>query len=73
MRLAETAIRAIPTDRFVVIIDEFDEIHQELYLQCNLAETFFANLRALATTRNVCVILVGGENMPFIMEGKEIN
>ncbi|MBC7104135.1 MAG: hypothetical protein H5U13_13225 [Parvibaculum sp.] len=56
-------------------IDEFDEIHQELFLYGNLAETFFANLRALSTCENVCLILVGGENMPFVMErqGAKLN
>jgi hypothetical protein len=29
---------------------------------------FFANLRALSRCRNVCVVLIGGENMPFIMD-----
>ena len=60
---------------FIVIIDEFDELHQELYLYGNLAETFFANLRALTTTDNIGLVLVGGENMPFIMErqGEKLN
>jgi AAA+ ATPase superfamily predicted ATPase len=61
--------------KYVLIIDEFDEIHPELYLQGNLAETFFANLRALAASENLCLVLIGGENMPFIMErqGQKLN
>jgi hypothetical protein len=61
--------------KYVLIIDEFDEIHPELYLQGNLAETFFANLRALAASENLCIVLIGGENMPFIMErqGQKLN
>ena len=57
------------------MIDEFDEIHQELYLFGNLAETFFANLRALSRCKNVCFVLVGGENMPYVMErqGQKLN
>jgi hypothetical protein len=39
-----------PSKKYVLILDEFDEIHPELYLQGNLAETFFANLRALAAS-----------------------
>jgi len=44
-------------------------------LHGNLAETFFNNLRALTTTGNIAIILVGGENMPFIMErqGEKLN
>jgi hypothetical protein len=68
IKLSETALRAAPERRFVIILDEFDEIHQELFLQGNLAETFFGNLRALSRRSNVCIVLVGGENVPFIMD-----
>jgi AAA+ ATPase superfamily predicted ATPase len=69
------ARKIIPQRKYVIIIDEFDEIHPEMYLQGALAETFFANLRALAALENVCLALVGGENMPFIMErqGQKLN
>lgn len=69
------AARAIPNDRFVILIDEFDEIHPELFLSGNLAETFFANLRALSRCKNVCLVLIGGENMPFVMDrqGQKLN
>lgn len=61
--------------RFVVIVDEFDEMPQELYLQGNLAETFFANIRAITASPNLCLLLVGGENMPYVMErqGQKLN
>jgi hypothetical protein len=75
IRLAAAA-KAVDKDRrFVVIIDEFDEIPQELYLQGNLADTVFGNIRALTTTTNVCLLLVGGENMPFVMDrqGQRLN
>ena len=44
-------------------------------MQGNLAETFFANLRALSRCKNISIVLVGGENMPFIMErqGQKLN
>ena len=73
--LAERAREINPKRKYVVIIDEFDEIHPELYLHGNLAETFFGNLRALATSENICLVFVGGENMPFIMErqGQKLN
>jgi AAA+ ATPase superfamily predicted ATPase len=64
-----------PQDQFIIVIDEFDEIHQELFLHGNLAETFFANLRALSRCNNICIVLIGGENMPFIMDrqGQKLN
>lgn len=75
IRLADLARKIVPKKKFVFILDEFDEIHQELYLHGNLAETFFANIRALAGIKNITLILVGGENMPFIMDrqGQKLN
>jgi hypothetical protein len=75
VRLSNAALKTNPTEKFLIIIDEFDEIHQELYLQGNLAETFFANLRAISRCRNICLALVGGENMPYVMErqGQKLN
>lgn len=75
IRIASLALRIHPERRFVVILDEFDEIPPELFLYGNLAETFFGNLRALSRCKNVCIVLVGGENMPFIMErqGQKLN
>lgn len=73
--LAEVAEKVCPGVKYVVIIDEFDEIHPELYQKGNLAETFFANIRAITTCENICIVLIGGENMPFIMDrqGQKLN
>jgi len=73
--VSELAARVSPEKRFLMIVDEFDEIPQELFLQGNLAETFFANLRSISRRNNICLILVGGENMPFIMDrqGQKLN
>ncbi len=75
IELAEAVQKIAPDRTFGLILDEFDEIHPELYMQGNLAETFFANLRALSRRKNICVVLVGGENMPFVMErqGQKLN
>ncbi|MEX2628748.1 MAG: ATP-binding protein [Tistlia sp.] len=75
VQVAEAARKLSPDKKLVIVLDEFDEIHQELYMRGNLAETFFANLRALSRCKNVCVVLVGGENMPFIMDrqGQKLN
>lgn len=75
IKLLEVVLQTAPERKFVIILDEFDEIHQELFLQGNLAETFFGNLRALSRCKNICIVLVGGENMPFIMDrqGQKLN
>ena len=73
--LAEAALAVCPERKFVIIVDEFDEIHSELYVSGPLAETLFGNIRALTNYSNICLILVGGENMPFIMDrqGQKLN
>lgn len=72
---AELAQEIRPGLKYVIILDEFDEIHPELYQFGNLAETLFANIRALTTLDNVCTVLVGGENMPYVMDrqGQKLN
>lgn len=64
-----------PNLRFVIVLDEFDEIHPEMYRFGALAEAFFANLRTLASRKNLAFILVGGEKMPFIIgaQGDQLN
>ncbi|TIL91336.1 MAG: hypothetical protein E5Y73_17630 [Mesorhizobium sp.] len=75
MKLSAAARAIDPDQRFVIIVDEFDEMPQDLYLQGNLADTVFGNIEALTTTSNVCLLLVGGENMPFVMDrqGQKLN
>ena len=67
--------RQVPEKRFLIIIDEIDEMATELYLSGDLASTFFGNLRALSRQPNIGLVLVGGENMPFIMDrqGQRLN
>ena len=64
-----------PKKRFIIVLDEFDEIHPEMYRFGSLAETFFANLRTLSARKNIAFILVGGEKMPFIIsaQGDQLN
>jgi hypothetical protein len=75
VKLFQAALALDPSKKFVLIIDEFDELHPELYLQGNLADTFFGNIRALTRCKNVCIALVGGENMPYVMDrqGQRLN
>jgi hypothetical protein len=64
-----------PNDRFILVLDEFDEIHPEMYRFGSLAEAFFSNLRTLSAKKNIAFILVGGEKMPFIIgaQGDQLN
>ena len=73
--LANRASEQVPEKRFLIIVDEIDEMPTELYLSGDLASTFFANLRALSRQQNIGLVLVGGENMPFIMDrqGQRLN
>lgn len=64
-----------PHNKFVIVLDEFDEIPPEMYRHGTLAEAFFSNLRTLSSKNNVAFMLVGGEKMPFIMgaQGDQLN
>lgn len=70
-RLEETS----PNRKFVIILDEFDEINYELYRMGQLADTFFSNLRALSSKKNIGFLLVGSERMNQIMgsQGDQLN
>jgi AAA ATPase domain len=74
-RLFDMLAKYSPDQRFVIILDEFDEIHSELYRMGPLADTFFSNIRSLSTKPNTALLLVGGEKMPFIMsaQGDQLN
>jgi orotate phosphoribosyltransferase-like protein len=75
LKLSSLVADREPERRFVVIIDEFDDMAQELYLQGNLAEIFFGNVRAITATPNLSLLLVGSENMPYVMDrqGQKLN
>lgn len=74
-KLADLLLKVAPNKRFIIILDEFDEIHPEMYRFGPLAETFFTNLRALTAKKNIALLLVGGEKMPFVMsaQGDQLN
>lgn len=74
-RIADALIRVDSKRRYIIILDEFDEIHVDMYRYGALAETFFANLRAISAKRNIAFLLVGGERMPFVMsaQGDQLN
>lgn len=74
-KIADILAKELPDKRFIFILDEFDEIHPEMYRFGALAETFFANLRTLSAKKNIAFLLVGGEKMPFVMsaQGDQLN
>ena len=76
-RLLNLINKQTPNKRFVIILDEFDEINEELYRDGVLADTFFSNLRYLASNHipNIAFILVGAEKMENVMffQGERLN
>ncbi len=74
-RLLDKLREVCPDHRFVVILDEFDEINESLYRHGELANTFFLNLRTISSKRNISFVLVGAERMPYVMaaQGEKLN
>ena len=65
-----------PEKRFLLIIDEFDELPLELYKSRGVADTFFQTLgKGIAGKPGVGVVLVGGERMRPIVraQGMRLN
>lgn len=62
------ARRMLPNHRFIIIIDEFDEINPEFTdLDNDIGKNFFQTIRHLSHLNYVGLVLVGGENMEDIM------
>ena len=60
-----------PEKRFLIIIDEFDELPVELYKARGVADTFFQTLgKGIAGKSHVGVVIVGGERMPAIIRAQ---
>ena len=74
-RLFNLLGRERPNARVLIIFDEFDEINEELYRYGDLANTFFLNMRMLASKKNLTFLLVGAERMPYVMsaQGEKLN
>lgn len=64
--------RVAPELRFIIIIDEFDEIPSDLYRYTDIGNTFFHNIRSLSQEGGqIGFILVGGENMQIIRQSTD--
>lgn len=58
--------------KFIIILDEFDEIHPDMVqINSSVGQTFFNNIRAISSTGHVGFVLVGGENMQIIRESTD--
>lgn len=66
------ASKRLPNHRFVIILDEFDEIPLDMVrLSSAIGDTFFHNIRDISSLGNVGFILVGGENMHIIQQSTD--
>lgn len=74
-QLARILQARCPSNRFLIILDEFDEIHPELYQHGRLADVFFQNMRTFSGQKNIGVMLVGGERLRYILsrQGDQLN
>ena len=65
-----------PEKRFLIILDEFDELPSELYRARGVADAFFQTLgKGIAGKLGVAVGLVGGERIPNVVraQGMRLN
>jgi hypothetical protein len=74
-QLARILQQRCAVQRFLIILDEFDEIHRELYEHGRLADVFFQNLRTFSAQKNIGMMLVGGERLRYILsrQGDQLN
>ena len=64
--------KLIPKLKFIIIIDEFDEMPSELYRYTDIGNTFFHNIRSLSQEGSqIGFILIGGENMQIIRQSSD--
>jgi len=71
----DDVIDTLPEARFILMLDEFDELPLELYKRGPMGDGFFLTLRALSSRSRIGIILVGGEKMgPIIStQGDQLN
>jgi len=64
--------KKLPQRKFIIVIDEFDEIPSELYRYTDIGDTFFHNIRSLSQEgEQIGFILIGGENMQIIRQSTD--
>jgi len=64
-----------PHKRFIIVLDEFDNLPIELYKRGPMGNAFFLHLRGISTMKRVGLIIIGGENISHILDsqGSHIN
>ena len=68
----EDAIDISPEHKFIIILDEFDEIPRDLVrYDSTIGDTFFHNIRAISEFENVGFVFVGGENIQLIKQSTD--
>ena len=53
-------------NKYVIFIDEFDELPADLISNESISDAFFHNLRGLSQLKNVALVFIGGENIQLI-------
>lgn len=71
LKFVESVIQKNNLFKFIIFIDEFDEIPLELYDFTPIGDTFFHNLRSIANIKNLSIVLIGGENMKLIHQSTD--
>jgi hypothetical protein len=73
--LISAAKRINPLFRVLIILDEFDALHTDLYNRGEIANAFFLTLRSLSAKYFLSFILVGSEKMQAIInfQGHQLN
>ena len=67
----EDAMDISPDHRFIIILDEFDEIPLDMVRHSSGGDTFFHNIRAISSSGYIGFVLVGGENMRLLQESTD--
>jgi len=65
----------VPDKKFVIILDEFDELPVQIYEKNNIGNSFFLTLRTISGRSKIGFLLVGGEKMNHILsyQGAQLN
>jgi hypothetical protein len=71
----DQALAVITEKRLVIVLDEFDRLPVELYARGPLGDAFFLTLRSLTSRARVGFIVVGGEEIAYILasQGFQVN
>jgi hypothetical protein len=71
----DDVLQSLPDFRFLLILDEFDELPFELYKRGPVGDGLFLTLRALSGRPRIGILLIGGEKMNAIIaaQGDQLN